>query len=51
MIALYVLLLLAGVACFAVSAVSNTVRRVDLLSLGLALVFLVPLLKYLLKLA
>lgn len=45
MTVLFLLLTLAGVICFAVGAFSNRIFKVDFVSLGLLLVFLVPLLQ------
>ena len=42
----YVLLLLAGVICFFASAFAKRPNGVDLVALGLGLVFLVPLIQF-----
>lgn len=47
MTAFYFLLMLIGVVCFVVSAFRKDVRGLDLTALGLAFVFLVPLIQYL----
>lgn len=47
MVTVYVILLLAAVVCFGLSAARKDVGRVDTLSLGLLFAFLVPLIQYL----
>ena len=47
MTVLYVLLLVLGLVCFAMAAGRKTLAALDLTSLGLFFVFLVPLIQYL----